>query len=279
MTKRPHWKSWILACLCFAALLTVSACVRKEDKPSFDTLNIVTFAPITTQGAGGLPTSTDDGWANWGAQGTQAAGNMTISTPAPTVMVTPTPSPSPSPTPNANLLKYGAEGDKVRSMQQRLKDLGYLSGKADGMFGYGTEDALKAFQRANGLSADGVAGPKTLEKLNSSKAKKKNTSEVSGSARSTSVPKLKEYTPSQPDKYRFLEAGSSGKDVTKLQNRLRELGYLNQSANGSYDAATEAAVIAFQERNGQWVDGVAGEDTQTRLFSSKALPAKGGSID
>lgn len=277
MAKRLHWKRWVLAGLCLLTLSAVSACARKEDKPSFDTLAIVTFAPFTTQNAGDLPASTDS-WANWGQVNTQNPLNAPVATPTPMLTAAPTASPTPTPKPS-NVLKYGDEGDKVKSLQQRLKDLGYLSGKVDGQFGYGTEDALKAFQRASGLSADGVAGSKTMEKLNSSNAKKKSTSEVSGSSRSTSVPKPKEYTPSEPDKYRYLELGSSGKDVTKLQNRLRELGYLSQKANGSYDAATEAAVIAFQERNGQWVDGVAGEDTQTRLFSSKALPAKGGSID
>lgn len=55
--------------------------------------------------------------------------------------------------------------DSVRQLQSRLIDLGYLNDKADGVFGKNTEAAVKAFQKAAGLNADGVAWPQTLEKL------------------------------------------------------------------------------------------------------------------
>lgn len=67
-------------------------------------------------------------------------------------------------------LRKGASGTAVKTMQKKLKSLGYYTGSVDGKFGSGTYTALKDFQRKNGLSADGVAGPKTMEKLNSSKA-------------------------------------------------------------------------------------------------------------
>ena len=63
------------------------------------------------------------------------------------------------------ILTVGAKGDEVTRMQQRLKDLGYLSGKVDGQFGGGTKRAVIAFQRRNGLDTDGVAGESTLAKL------------------------------------------------------------------------------------------------------------------
>lgn len=63
------------------------------------------------------------------------------------------------------ILTYGAKGEDVKRLQQRLKDLGYLSGKADGQFGGGTKRAVIAFQRRNGLNADGEAGETTLAKL------------------------------------------------------------------------------------------------------------------
>ena len=63
------------------------------------------------------------------------------------------------------ILSVGAKGDDVKNLQQRLKDLGYLSGKVDGAFGGGTKRAVIAFQRRNGLDTDGVAGQETLAKL------------------------------------------------------------------------------------------------------------------
>ena len=191
-------------------------------------------------------------------------------TATPTRRPTPSPTPRPTATPTSSALRNGSEGNSVRTVQRRLRELGYLSGSADGVFGDATEAAVKAFQAANGLRADGVVGSATLEMLNSSRAKAASTQSL---AKATSKPTPKSYTPSEPENYRYLQLGVSGGDVRRLQNRLIELGYLQQSATGTYDEATEAAVIAFQKRNGQWVDGVAGEDTQTVLFSRDALPA------
>ena len=63
------------------------------------------------------------------------------------------------------ILTVGAKGDEVTRLQQRLKDLGYLSSKVDGQFGGGTKRAVISFQRRNGLKTDGVAGESTLAKL------------------------------------------------------------------------------------------------------------------
>ena len=63
------------------------------------------------------------------------------------------------------ILTVGAKGEEVKKLQQRLKDLGYLSGKVDGQYGGGTKRAVIAFQRRNGLDTDGVAGQETLAKL------------------------------------------------------------------------------------------------------------------
>ena len=182
----------------------------------------------------------------------------------------PTPKPTAKPTATSSALRLGSTGTKVKNMQQRLKDLGYYTGSVDGVFGQGTENAVKAFQRANGLSADGVAGTATLSKLNSSSAK----SNYAASSSATSRPAMRTYTPSTLSTYRYLQLGSSGSDVTKLQQRLKDLGYFNGSVNGSFGSDTETALRAFQERNGLWVDGVAGEDTQRMLYSSDALSAK-----
>ena len=82
-------------------------------------------------------------------------------------VVAPTPTPSPSPTPdNRKTLTNGMMDDlDVKKMQNRLINLGYLTGEPDGDFGNGTESALKAFQRAAGLTADGVATPAVQDAL------------------------------------------------------------------------------------------------------------------
>ena len=71
---------------------------------------------------------------------------------------------------STELLKIGSRGTAVSNLQQRLKDLGYSIGKVDGIFGSQTQNAVKAFQKDNGLVADGIAGPKTIAKLNPDKS-------------------------------------------------------------------------------------------------------------
>jgi len=66
-------------------------------------------------------------------------------------------------------IMYGATGEKVREIQTRLKELGYLN-YVDGIFGNNTLTAVKRFQRAAGLTVDGIVGKGTLAKLNSSSA-------------------------------------------------------------------------------------------------------------
>lgn len=62
-------------------------------------------------------------------------------------------------------LRWGSRGLKVTALQQELKLLGYLSGSADGIFGAATYNAVLSYQRKNGLSADGIAGPVTREAI------------------------------------------------------------------------------------------------------------------
>lgn len=59
-------------------------------------------------------------------------------------------------------IEYGDQGARVSLLQQALKKLGYYKSTADGKFYAGTRTAVKDFQKANGLTADGVAGKKTL---------------------------------------------------------------------------------------------------------------------
>ena len=65
----------------------------------------------------------------------------------------------------AATLKQGASGSEVREVQRRLKLWGYYNGSVDGVFGAGTRKAVIAFQKKNGLTADGVVGKSTYKAL------------------------------------------------------------------------------------------------------------------
>ncbi|RBP39898.1 peptidoglycan-binding protein [Garciella nitratireducens] len=84
------------------------------------------------------------------------------------------------------LLKYGTRGEDVRNLQNTLNSLGYNAGSADGIFGKNTKNAVMSFQKNNNLSADGIVGPATLSKLNSTSSISKETSNR-GSVASRSI--------------------------------------------------------------------------------------------
>ena len=150
------------------------------------------------------------------------------------------------------LLKQGTSGVEVRKLQGRLAELGYYAGGVDGIYGETTASAVKAFQRANGLSGDGQAGVQTQSKLYSS------------SARYASSP----VATANPDATRTLTLGMTGNDVYALQERLIELRYLTGVADGVFGAETQAALIAFQKNNSLTADGNAGSATLKKLAGS-----------
>ena len=80
-------------------------------------------------------------------------------------------------------LKKGSKGIAVRKLQTALKNQGYYSGKIDGVYGKSTVKAVKAFQKANGLKADGIAGPETQKKLYA-----KNTGSAASSDADSEIP-------------------------------------------------------------------------------------------
>jgi len=95
------------------------------------------------------------------------------STPPTTSSITTTPPrTTPAPTPSRPAvaaptapLKAGDTGAQVKVLQRALARLGYSTGKVDGSYGPATQAAVQRFQRAKGLTADGVAGAKTLQAL------------------------------------------------------------------------------------------------------------------
>ena len=63
------------------------------------------------------------------------------------------------------LSKYGSRGSEVTQIQTKLKRWGYYNGNIDGIYGSQTLAAVKYFQRKNGLTVDGIAGPATLRAM------------------------------------------------------------------------------------------------------------------
>ncbi len=143
----------------------------------------------------------------------------------------------------ANYFERGEVSEKLRTYQNRLKKLGYLTTEADGKYGNDTENAVKRFQERTGLIADGYLGPQTIELLMSSDAQAN-----------------------------ALMIGMKGSDVENVQQRLKELKYL-KTVDGYYGSGTESAVRAFQERNGLSADGKVGKHTMNVLMSSGAKKA------
>lgn len=141
-------------------------------------------------------------------------------------------------------IAYGAEGEQVTLIQQLLIDLGYLNTKATGKFREATEKAVRQFQTEYGLEVTGaVDGETEVILLNA--------------------------------EFRALKNGDDGEQVTRLQQALKEMGYLSANATGKFRSATEKAVLDFQQTNALEATGKADIATLRLLFGGNALP-KGG---
>ncbi len=180
------------------------------------------------------------------------APTTTTATPKPRATATPTPRVTAVPDTDV-YLENGSSGSKVRTLQTRLIELGWLDGSADGSYAGATAYAVKAFQKKHGLWEDGKAGPDTLKIMYSTRASKS----------SSPVASVGET----------LQEGSNSEAVKAMQKRLKELDYLSGSADGSFGTATKAAVIAFQTANGLKADGKAGMATLNVLYSDDAKSA------
>lgn len=70
----------------------------------------------------------------------------------------------------------------------------------------------------------------------------------------------------------LLKPGVAGDEVTRLQQRLSELGYYTDAVDGAYGPGTQAAVLLFQTQHGLTADGIAGDQTRSMLYSQNAQP-------
>ena len=118
-------------------------------------------------------------------------------------------------------LNSGESGEQVLRVQRRLAGLGYMTDAADGQLGAGTMRSLRIFQYYNGLTQTGIADIATQNAL------------FSGDAR-------------RPDNA-MLSLGATGEEVSRLQKRLRVLGFAAINVDGSFGDSTKIAVENLQQ--------------------------------
>ncbi|MFQ7281241.1 MAG: peptidoglycan-binding protein [Christensenellales bacterium] len=135
------------------------------------------------------------------------------------------------------IVKNGSKGDLVKLVQLMLNENGYNCGTADGIFGTNTEKAVEKYQRAKGLSVDGIVGNNTYAKL---------------------------FADS------LLKNGNRGELVKQCQTMLNQKGYSPGGADGIFGSNTEQAVKALQSAAGIATDGKVGKNTWTALLDGKA---------
>jgi len=135
-------------------------------------------------------------------------------------------------------LQKGSTDPAVRDLQEALKALNHDPGPIDGVFGTTTETAVKAFQQARGITADGIVGKVTWINID-------------------------EADQSEP----VLKIGSTGLPVRRAQKRMSLVGYDVGGVDGRYGTRTEVAVKNLQQQRGLAVDGVVGPETWSIIDS------------
>lgn len=139
-------------------------------------------------------------------------------------------------------LTLGSRGSAVSQLQKDLAQLGYYTNSIDGWFGPKTSEAVKSFQKAQGLKVDALVGPITKAALNAA---------------------LQAHT----DRYgtQDLTLDSRGPAVSQLQKDLAQLGYYTRSIDGWLGPKSLEAVKSFQKDQGLKVDGLVGPKTKAVL--------------
>ena len=149
---------------------------------------------------------------------------------------------------NSNLLAKGDEGEEVRVLQEQLRVAGYYYGNSTGVFGSITEEAVKRFQQAYKLDADGVVGSETERRLPP-----------------IGVGYGEDTTKRSNDGK--LQIGDRGEAVRVVQEQLIKAGYLEGEPNGYYGPYTADAIRRFHTANFLASSGVAGPTTRAKLYS------------
>lgn len=153
------------------------------------------------------------------------------------------------------VVRNGSVGADVKSAQSFLALRGFSPGPQDGVFGPKTENAVRNYQQAKGLSVDGVVGPKTWQSLLQSTQQRP----AETRAPQTTAPQR----PAQTTK--TLEPGATGPEVQALQTQLAARGYSPGPQDGVFGQQTDYAVRTFQRANGLIADGIVGPQTWDAL--------------
>lgn len=180
---------------------------------------------------------------------------------------------------SAAALKYGDRGSAVKEIQEYLIAQCLLNEAADGVYGTSTVNAIKDFQSALGLEADGVCGAETYKIL---RAAAYNEIDIT-------TFKPGDYVPEPPKtvnqavnvalgavgvvgevaKYAgvgdVIKLGMRGEGVVYLQNKLAEHGFYEGEADGLADADVIDALKDFQSSCGMKADGICGRRTYSAL--------------
>lgn len=137
----------------------------------------------------------------------------------------------------------------VRRLKTMLHLLYYSPGNIlNNTFDADTTAAVKAFQSDYGLTADGIVGSGTYNKLM--------TAHIMRFDGETS-------------NWRVLRKGKKGDDVAQLQIRLYRMGYLDDDCDGVFGTNTELSLKNYQADKGLTADGIAGSSTFAKLYGSK----------
>ena len=149
-----------------------------------------------------------------------------------------------------------SRGKDVQDLQVMLNTVDNAKLVPDGIFGAKTKSAVMTFQRNNGLSVDGICGPKTWEKLTAKYNAIITPPTQSGSSTATSA-----------SSYPMVQNGSSGTAVQDLQKMLNSVQNAGLQTDGIFGTNTKNAVMAFQRANGLAVDGICGPKTWGALLA------------
>ncbi len=161
----------------------------------------------------------------------------------------------------------GDSGTNVIKLQQALYVLHFYKGSIHGQYDEATQNAVKAFQKKRGMSADGIAGNSTIRIMFGEPAHKaaqaeenaKNTQNTQNLAGIDTIQDIGLPTAA-------VHPGESGENVKKLQQALSLLGYYSGTIDGNYGEGTQNAVKAFQKKRGMGQDGIAGNSTLRLIF-------------
>lgn len=172
------------------------------------------------------------------------------------------------------VLRLGDEGTAVQVLQQKLKDLGYFkNATTTTYFGIVTQQSISNFQKQNSLTQDGVAGEQTLKLIFGD-----TYADYAKQYGETVITQSEEITAAGSGARQYSEAviklGDQNDEVTKLQNRLKELGLFTGDATGFYGAKTQNAVLAFQADRDLIQDGTVGAMTLSALYEQQQAPAE-----